>query len=234
MSKQVEITGGEWGAIVRHVAPFLVWVLIMSLPMADQALRYAIQTGATVAVLAWLRPWRYYTPVSWRDQPMALLVGFGVFVIWVVPELPCHESLRGAQELYLRFGIRGAAATGSAATPYAPEQCGWGLSVVRLAGSAFVIAMAEEFFWRGFLLRWLKGRPFLSIAPETIGPGLLLTGSVLFGIEHTRWLAGVIAGLAYGYLYLRTRDLSAAITAHVTTNFLLGLYVLVYHDYRFW
>jgi len=228
------MTGGEWGAIGRHVAPFLVWVLIMSLPMANQALRYAIQTGATAAVLAWLRPWRYYTPVAWRDQPMALLFGFGVFVIWVLPELPWPDSWRGIQELYLRFGIRGAPVSMTAATPYAPEQCGWGLAAVRLAGSAFVIAMAEEFFWRGFLLRWLKGRPFFSIAPETIGPGLLLTGSVLFGVEHTRWLAGVIAGLAYGYLYLRTRDLSAAITAHVTTNFLLGLYVLVYGDYRFW
>jgi CAAX prenyl protease-like protein len=61
-----------------------------------------------------------------------------------------------------------------------------------------------------------------------------LTSSVLFGLEHSRWLAGVLAGLAYGLLYIRTGDLWAAVAAHITTNYLLGLYVLATGAYVFW
>ena len=57
---------------------------------------------------------------------------------------------------------------------------------------------------------------------------------LLFGFEHQRWLVGILAGLAYLWLMLRTRDIWAAIVAHVITNFLLGLYVLAAGAYAFW
>ena len=229
-----EMTGEEKLAAWRHVAPFLAWVLAMNLPMENLALRYAIQVLATVLTLAWVRPWRYYSPVTFRLQPLAILVGVAVFLIWVLPESPWLRSCHGVQELYLRLAIRGVNPVSVGPSPYAPEHCGWWLTAVRLAGSAFVIAMAEEFFWRGFLLRWLKGHPFTAIEPGHIGWGVLLLGSLVFGLEHSRWLAGMLAGVAYGYLYSRTRDLGAAITAHITTNFLLGLYVLATGSYGFW
>ena len=210
------MTGEETLAAWRHVAPFLAWVLAMNLPMGNLALRYAIQVLATVLTLAWVRPWRYYSPVTFRVQPLAILVGVAVFLIWIGAEKWTTKSAGGP-------------------SPYAPEQCGWLLTAVRLAGSAFVIATAEEFFWRGFFLRWMQGRPFTAIDPVRIGWGVLILVSLIFGLEHSaRWLVGMLAGVAYGLLYIRTRDLGAAITAHITTNFLLGLYVLATGSYGFW
>ena len=58
--------------------------------------------------------------------------------------------------------------------------------------------------------------------------------SVCFGLEHDRWLAGIFAGLAYGLVAIRTRDIWAAVMAHVVTNLLLGLYVLAVGAYSFW
>ena len=48
------------------------------------------------------------------------------------------------------------------------------------------------------------------------------------------FLVGILAGLAYGLLLIRTRDIWAAVTAHVVTNLLLGFYVLVMGAYGFW
>ena len=223
----------EREAVWRHVAPFVVWVGIMTLPFADLAIRYALQTVAGLLALLVARPWRYYPPASIRFLPAGLGVGVLVFALWVLPESHWAERWPACVDLYRRFAIRGVAEQ-SGVSPFAPKSCGWLLSAVRLAGSALVIAVAEEFFWRGFLLRWLKGRPFHRVAPGAIGWGFLLASACLFGLEHSRWVAGILAGLAYGLLYIRTGDLWASIAAHVTTNALLGLYVLATASCFFW
>ena len=229
-----ELNKSEREAIWRHVAPFLAWVLVMCLPMQNQAFRYALQVLAGVSALLIARPWRYYASVSVRWLPVSVLVGAGVFAFWVIPESALMKRLPWLYDLYMSVAVRGAGAPVAEGSPYAPEQCGWVLSGIRLAGSAFVIAVAEEYFWRGFLMRWLRGHSFLNVIPRGLGWGILLTSSVLFGLEHSRWLAGILAGLAYGLLYIRTGDLWAAVTAHITTNYLLGLYVLATGAYIFW
>jgi CAAX prenyl protease-like protein len=234
MELLAELKKEEREAVWRHAAPFLVWVLVMCLPMQNQALRYAIQVGGGVIALLIARPWRYYPCLSVRWLPVSVLVGAGVCVCWVLPESPWMRRIPWLYDVYMSVGVRGEVALMPGGSPYAPEQCGWVLSGIRLAGSAFVIAVIEEFFWRGFLMRWLRGHSFLSVIPRGMGWGILLTSSVLFGLEHSRWLAGVLAGLAYGLLYIRTGDLWAAVTAHITTNYLLGLYVMATGAYVFW
>ena len=88
---------------------------------------------------------------------------------------------------------------------------------IRLIGSAFVISVAEELFFR----KWLIG--FAGFWPMV----------VLFAVEHDRWLVAAICGVAYGWLYLR-RGLGAAIVAHATTNLVLGLWVLKTGQWQFW
>ena len=58
--------------------------------------------------------------------------------------------------------------------------------------------------------------------------------AIAFGFEHARWFVGIIAGVAYGLLYVKTRNLWSAILAHIITNWLLGLYVLRTQAYQFW
>ena len=66
-----------------------------------------------------------------------------------------------------------------------------------IIGTSVVVPVVEEFFWRGFLLRWIIN---------------------LFASEHNRWLVGLIAGVAYDLLLYRTRSLYACIIAHGVTN----------------
>ena len=234
MRFHVDMTGETKQAAWRHVAPFLVWVAIMSLPMADVALRYALQVFACVAALFIAKPYQYYARPVYSQWPWAVLAGVVVFIFWVLPESPWAERWQGLHGLYMRYAVRGGDPALAGLRPYAPGNCGWLLTSVRLAGSAFVIAVAEEFFWRGFLLRWLRGHVFTAVDPCRIGWGLLAASSLLFGLEHSRWLAGMGAGMVYGILYIRTGNLWVPIVAHVVTNLLLGFYVLHFDAYKFW
>jgi membrane protease YdiL (CAAX protease family) len=223
-------------ALVAHVAPFLAWLVIMTLPFQSAPWRYALQTAVGAFLLLTLRPWRFYPRASLRHLPLAAAVGAGVCLVWIGPELPWITHYPYLNDLYLRYGIRPLGViTGTDIThPFAPEICGWPLSLIRLAGSSLVIAAAEEYFWRGFLYRWLINHAFLNVPERPVHVGFFLLTALLFGLEHDRWLVGIVAGLAYGALYLRTRDITAAVAAHMVTNFLLGLYVLAFAAYHFW
>jgi membrane protease YdiL (CAAX protease family) len=224
------------GAFWAHILPFLVWVLVMSVPMEDVVFRYLLQTVLGAGALAFARPWRFHGAGGIRHWPLAVGVGALVCVVWILPESHSMARFSRVQDFYLKYGIRpfGVITGHEWGSPYAPEVCGWGLSLVRLAGSAFVIAVAEEYFWRGFLMRWMEGRNFGDVAPAAVGGGIFLVVAVLFGFEHDRWAVGIVAGLAYGWIYVRTGALSAAVVAHLVTNFLLGLYVLAFAAYEFW
>ncbi len=92
----------------------------------------------------------------------------------------------------------------------------------------------EELFWRSFLLRWIQMPAFLELAPAQIGLRAMLIGSVLFGIEHSLWFAGIVAGLVYAWLYRVSGNLWPPIVAHAVTNLTLGLWVLYSGQWRFW
>jgi CAAX prenyl protease-like protein len=77
-------------------------------------------------------------------------------------------------------------------------------------------------------------RDFRRVALSQWQTGPFWVTAVLFGIEHDRWLVGILAGVVYGLLVLRSRNLGTAIWAHIVTNLALGLYVLAAGDYRFW
>lgn len=187
------------------IAPYAAWMVLMTVLPATAA-GYAVRSAATAALLA---PTLY----AWvaggcrgfsKSLKWGVPAGLAVFAAWILPE-------QFGWEWYRRFFMFGEGGTQSLA------ETGTALLAVRLAGSAFVIAVAEELFFR----RWLMG--FAGFW-WTVG---------LFAVEHDRWLAGAVAGAAYGFLCLR-RGLGAAIAAHVTTNLVLGLWVLRTGQWQFW
>jgi len=117
---------------------------------------------------------------------------------------------------------------------YSPAEAGWGLVALKLLGSAGVIAVIEEYFFRGFLYRWIRGTRLAVAAPIAFDAAAFWPVVVLFSLEHDRWLAGLAAGIVYGGLTVRTGRIAPAVVAHVTTNLLLGLYVIMSGQYGFW
>ena len=191
------------------IAPYAAWMVLMSV-LPSTATGYAVRSVVTAALLVgWLKAEGLKArgmdgPGIGRSVLIGLGVGLVVFAIWILPE-------QFGWEWYRRFCIAGEGGTTAVA-----ESSGV-LLAIRLAGSAFVISVAEELFFRKWLIGfagfwWMVG---------------------LFAIEHDRWLVGAIAGVVYGGLYLRAGLLSA-IVAHATTNLVLGLWVLKTGQWQFW
>lgn len=236
-----EVKSATWG----HVAPFVFWLACMFLvgqfALEDdspvRAWVYAIQTVGGAALLLYFRPWRWYSGLQIRNIPFALIMGVAVFAIWVLPETDWVGAVSpGFRQFYLQWFILPPwdVAEVPEGSPFSPAVAGWGLAIIRLIGSAFVIAVIEEFFWRGWLYRWLLGRNFLKVDMGTWHTGMFIAVSAVFASAHLQWGVGFIAGIAYLWMMIRTRDLWSVALAHVVTNFLLGVYVLVYDKFEFW
>ncbi len=224
-----------------HALPFLAWLGLMAgldLPWfgEDHAWKYAARTFLCLGLFLYFRPWRWYAPLNWRNIPLAILTGVGVFVLWTYPAVPWGGEYSGLQELYARFGILplGRLPEMVSESVYAPQTAGWTLALIRLAGSAFVIAVIEEFFWRGFLYRWLISRDFLRVKLNRVDWESAAWVCVLFGLAHLEWLAAIVTGVLYLAMMIKTRDVWAVAMAHVITNLLLGIYVLNNDAYMFW
>jgi len=234
--RETEESKTEVAAIWSHALPFAVWLALMVVPGLPPAWNYALRTVVCLVLFMRLCPSRWYVHLQIRNLPLAFVVGVAVFAVWVLPESSWVGRWPALQDFYFRWAVLPLGKMPEPLTvfPYAPEVCGWPLALIRLGGSALVIAAIEEFFWRGLAYRWLIGKEFTKIDLGTLRWPILLAVSVCFGLEHDRWMAGIFAGLAYGLLVIRTRDIWSAVIAHVVTNLLLGLYVLAVGAYGFW
>ena len=190
------------------ILPYAVWMaMMMLLPPTSEC--YAARTLVTAILML---PCLFYLErhhgVIYRNRTLfpelfwGFLVGIVVLVAWVWPE---------QFEWYRKWCIYGDGGTSAIA------ESDRVLKLVRLVGSAFVISVAEELFFRRFLMRF-AGFWWMVL---------------LFAVEHDRWLVGAFAGLLYGWLALR-KGLLSAIVAHVVTNLALGLYVLETKSWQFW
>ena len=130
------------------VAPYAAWMALMAALPATAA-SYAVRSAVVCALLALyavLCRVRVGADALRRALAPGAAVGIAVFALWVLPE--------GFEPYRRLFVVGGAAQEGP--SPYDPAVCGWALTAARLVGSSFVIAPAEELFFRNFLYRWLQ------------------------------------------------------------------------------
>jgi CAAX prenyl protease-like protein len=204
--------------VLARVAPFAVYIAFLVAESAagdriDGHWLYAAQVAIVAALLAWFWPaygeLRGATATAARDWALGLLLGAIVFVLWINLDFPWAQLGAGR-------GIAGEFAGGDRQAAGA---------LLRLLGAVVVVPLMEELFWRSFLARWLKHTAFLTVDPRSLGWRPILVTSVVFGAEHQLWLAGIVAGLAYGWLYRRAGSLWPVVAAHALTNALLEAWV---------
>lgn len=212
-----------------RILPFAVYVFFI---VAGDLLARA---GAPAGVLRWLYPvkvalvaivlalfWRRYTELkrfrlSTTTLVTAIVTGLVVLALWI--RLDAGWMIVGSSSGY---------------DPRVDGQIDWLLVVIRIAGAALVVPVMEELFWRSFLMRWVDSVDFESVEPSQLSLKSFAITVLLFGFEHNLWLAGVVAGAAYGWLYMRHRTLWSPIIAHAITNGLLGLWVVSTGNWSYW
>jgi CAAX prenyl protease-like protein len=200
-----------------RAAPFAAFIaLLIAFPEAPLA------RGVAAAILLaafWRRYTELRTPLAWREVSIAVAVGFAVFAVWISLDVP--------------WATFGAASAGF--RPLAPDGgIDWTLAIPRLAVLIAVVPVMEELFWRSLLMRWIDARDFLSLEPRRVSRTAIALSSGLFAVEHSMWLAGLMAGLAFAGLYITTNNLRAPVLAHAVTNATLGLWILATGSWHLW
>lgn len=203
-----------------HVLPFLLFAactytcpLLGLLPGPAYMLK-TVLVGASLMIFRHA----FLDEIRLAFSGAAVLSGIGVFLAWIL--------LDG---LYPHLGQ-------SAFNPYA--NAGGALALLyigfRMIGAVVVVPVMEELFWRSFALRFVLQADFRALPLGRFSWYAFFLVSLLFGLEHHRWLAGLVAGLVYGGLLFRSRNLFVPILSHAITNLLLGLYVLATHEWAYW
>jgi CAAX prenyl protease-like protein len=210
--------------------PFGLYIALLVLEnllpdwVPDFDVRWLYPLKAVLVAVALAVLWRHYGELKSYALPfkflfLSVMVGILVLVLWV--NLDAGWMLMGE----VGEGFNPADESG---------RIDWLLVGFRIAGAALVVPIMEELFWRSFIQRWIQQPDFLNLHPARIGLRALFIASALFAVEHLQWLAGLLAGLAYGWLYIRTRNLWAPIIAHAVTNGMLGAYVTMTGRWSFW
>ena len=215
-----------------RVIPFAVFMLLLQLRgMAPADGAWGIDPrwiyGLTVLVVGALLVlwWRDYGELSaqlwpsWREAGLAVGVGLLVFAVWIQLDAPWMQ-LAPPTAMFIPLDAQGGLI--------------WPLVAVRWLGAALLVPVMEELFWRSFLMRWFQSETFEGVAPQHVGLRAIVLSTFVFMLAHTLWLAAIVAGLAYAWLYQRTGKLWVPVIAHAVTNGALGIWVVGTGNWAFW
>ena len=212
-----------------YLLPFATELFFLALfskspldPQFEWPLR--VLTGALVCFLCWPRD---LSPVP-SESLASIAVGAGAFLIWIAPDL----LFPGDRNLPL-FSNAIVGHPGSSLPPAAIHSVwvlGW-----RTARAVVVVPIAEELFWRGWLLRWLIKTDFQKVPLGAYAPFAFWVTAALFGSEHgPYWDVGFLTGIIYNLWMIRSRSMANCILMHAVTNGLLSAYVIGWGQWQYW
>jgi uncharacterized protein len=212
-----------------YVAPFGAVIALLAVrpylalsALAEQVVWILVMT-AVLAVVA--RPALHFRIRNWGGS---LLIGIAVFAVWIGPDrlVPGYHS-------YWLFtnSITGAVVSSL------PESSRRDMAVLtlRTLRAALFVPIAEELFWRGWLMRWLISEKFNKVPLGTWSARAFWIVTVLFAVEHgALWDVGLAAGILYNWWMVRTKSLGDLILAHGVTNAALSAYVIFANKWQYW
>lgn len=184
-----------------QIFPFIVFMmagLVAQTLFSIPDLVYPFRMGLVALVVILF--WPALRTLEWRVDPISIGVGalIGVGWILVAPD-PSENSLELATAL----------------EALAPALLiGW--IICRIIGSALIVPVVEELFFRGYVFRLLDRDDIKWRALA------LAVSSILFGVMHGRWWEAIIAGFIYALLVLRTGRIADAIVAHAASNIIIA------------
>jgi hypothetical protein len=236
-------------AWLPYVLPLAVFLLISAvepsaggepsawLPIAagQYPLVYSIKMAAVAVAVALV--WPVYRRFPFRVTPLGLLVGAVGGALWIgLCKLDWEERALAALglESWLSPGTRAA---------YNPLEAladnpAWlyGFLAIRFAGLALLVPIIEEFFLRGFLMRFATDADWVKVPFGTASTTAIIVGTAFPLLSHplSEALAVLVWFSLVTWLMLRTRSIWDCIAAHAVTNLMLGIYVVATGHWELW
>ena len=220
-----------WLAYVLPLAVFLVATSLEPTRSVDGAssgilpyhfypIAYAIKITLTVGALAW--SWPAARALGGRLSPLAGIVGVVGVVLWIALcqiDLP-HPAISWV------IGERGARSAFNPLMEIETLPLAWAFLVVRFIGLVVVVPIAEELFYRGFLMRFVTKPDWWTTPFGEVTTMGLLVGTAIPVLAHPERLAALVWFSLVSWLMVRTRSFWDCVVAHSITNLLLGIYVV--------
>lgn len=217
--------------ILPRVLPFAIYILFLALSDYLSPLSNILSLGSLTIDTKWLYTLRVVLVLSvllffFRSYSelkvvpaaktflVAILAGLLVFMAWILP-YPAWAGVNNHAQL-----------------SSAGQDAVWMAS--RLIGAAIIVPVMEELFWRSLVMRWVDDKNFLYFSPSNVSVLALMISSGVFASAHHLWLAGLFAGIIYGALYIKYKNLWVPIVAHAVTNGVLGVWVMCTGNWQYW
>jgi len=158
----------------------------------------------------------------------SIVIGVGVFLIWVGPDV-LFPGYRGHWLFSnpITGTVHGSLSVASHGNP--------AVLALRCFRAVAIVPVVEELFWRAWMMRWLIARDFRSVPLGAYTRQSFWIVAVLFASEHGPfWDVGLMAGIVYNWWMLRARSLGDLILVHAVTNACLSAYVLIAGKWEYW
>ena len=190
---------------VARLLPFLLWLsgslaiaTIYTNPVYGYPWKVLISGGALLMVA------RTLPPIHLTVDIAAVFFGLLIAAVWipVMSAAVPSESLKNLWE-----------------TPW--ELAAWAWLFIRLAGTALLVPVIEELFFRDYLQTRIAG---ISERYGSIIAAVLVSG--LFGALHQIFWLAFLSGLALTFIALRRRRIWDAILCHGVANLIIGIYAI--------
>ncbi len=227
--------------ILILVIPFVVYLSAMAVGDGIEGLlgndaephtwypaTYSVVIGLTLALMLAVGRGYFFAPfgISW----ISVVVGALGFLVWIGLWWFDREFL-GVGAL---FG-----STREAFNPFAElsDNPTWmrQFLAIRFVGLVAVVPIIEEFFLRGFLMRYLDARDWDRVPLGNVTRLSVIGVAVYALVSHpAEPLAAVVWFSMVTWLYARTQSIWDCVLAHATTNLLLGLYVVGTGTWELW
>jgi len=197
---------------------------------------YPIQTLFVLAILVRFRSDYDFRPFC--GLGLAAIVGTVGIVIWLAPGFLFRSfDMNDSVLRYLGFtertnGFDPGLVTAQNQYMYAA------IVTMRFIRLVIVVPLAEEIFWRGFLMRLLVATndDFWNVSFGQHDWRSFAIVTAMFTVAHASidYAAAIVFGSMIYWLAIRTKSLSACVLAHAVANLILGIYVMRSEQWGYW
>lgn len=187
-----------------------------------------------------IRYWRVYTfNWSWKWGIIGVIFGAVGIGFWLLPTtLYDYWGLTGKTEGVLKW--LGVAERKDGFDPGIFENpvAYWSTLIMRFIRAAVIVALVEEIFWRGFLMRFVmdwEGNYWKQPFGRAHWRSFLIT-TVLFMLAHgsVDYAGAFVYGSLTYVLCVWSKSLGACVIMHAVANLLMGIYAMAYGKYGLW
>ena len=205
---------------------------------------YTLKIALTIATM--LAVARGYLAFPLRVNPLSVVVGVVGIVLWIaLCQLRLEQRIIEPVDRFLggfapwadqdkpSIGLMAILGTGERSAFNPLEQLAdtpiwaWVFLAIRFTGLALVVPVIEEFFLRGFLMRYVMHANWWQVPFGQVNRAAVIVGTAVPMLMHPGELLAALAWFSLvTWLMVRTRNIWDCVVAHAVTNLLLGVYVV--------